>query len=401
MTCRHVVATLLAFASWLAAETAVAQTVTAPVPTRGGSHTIALDKINHADCVANETINFGVTITTAGVAYQLAVWVGAGIDCNDMNNRMEPTPACHRVFYEPAEVGTMTVPIKVRDIIARDALQDGVETPETVCNPQDYDRTPLGITLYFLLVNNAGAPPDGFTGPAWPAELDVRGPSRPTSVTAGIGERALVVSWNEPEGGDVIGGYQLCWEELGTPAAGGNGGMAGGGMAGGGMAGDGMAGGGMAGGGVAGADMAGAGMTGSGTAGTGTTDGGVPACTSANLVPGQPPGSTVRCKTVSGSSSTSGEAKPLTNGVRYVVAVAAMDDFENPGDLSSIHCGTPEPVTGFFEAYRAAGGGAGGGYCAIGAVPSRAAAAGIVFAALGLLLRRRRRAARTNARGAA
>jgi hypothetical protein len=104
---------------------------------------------------------------------------------------------------------------------------------------------------------------------------------------------------------------------------------------------------------------------------------------------------------VSGANSETGEAKPLTNGVRYVVAVAAQDDFNNPGDLSALRCATPEPVTGFFEAYRAAGGGAGGGYCAIGAVPSRAAAAGIVFAALGLLLRRRRRTTRTNVRGAA
>jgi hypothetical protein len=90
------------------------------------------------------------------------------------------------------------------------------------------------------------------------------------------------------------------------------------------------------------------------------------------------------------NSSTKAEAGGLTNGVRYALGVASVDEFYNSGNLSSLDCATPEPVTGFYEAYRAAGGEAGGGYCALGASPSRVLAGGVSLVALGLILRRLR-----------
>jgi hypothetical protein len=387
----------------------MAQTINAPtaVERRGERGTLIATRINRKDCLRNERITFALPVTTNNVdlsGYQLEVWVGAGSDCNTDTSRMGSSPTCWRVQSDAAwSSPTASVDVYARDIIGKVSVTAGASA-ETVCTPTDTNaRGPTAVKLHFMFLNSAGLPPMGHTAGTWDAEYDVIGPPAPRSVRAGIGERALVVSWREPEGTGTLNGYELCWEALGAelntepPDAG---------------TGD------------AGIDDAGtdAGTSDAGTdagtsdAGTdaGTSDAGTDAgigaggagavpteCTSLNLIPGEPPRSGTHCDLVTGSSSTTGEAKPLTNGVRYVVAVAAQDDFQNPGDLSALRCGTPEPVTGFFEAYRAAGGGAGGGYCAIGAVPSRAAAAGIVFAALGLLLRRRRRAARNNVRGAA
>jgi hypothetical protein len=121
------------------------------------------------------------------------------------------------------------------------------------------------------------------------------------------------------------------------------------------------------------------------------TDAGTPtACASSILNPGEivPEGTRVRGE--ANASSSKAEAGGLRNGVLYAAGVASVDDFNNSGKLSALVCGTPEPVTGFFEAYRAAGGAAGGGYCSLGASPSRLSAAGVALAALGLVLRRRR-----------
>jgi hypothetical protein len=81
----------------------------------------------------------------------------------------------------------------------------------------------------------------------------------------------------------------------------------------------------------------------------------------------------------------------LENGSTYVVAIAAEDTAYNVGVLSELACGTPQDVTGFYEAYRDAGGEAGGGFCSF--APARhgalAAAVASLVAACALLRRRR------------
>jgi hypothetical protein len=75
--------------------------------------------------------------------------------------------------------------------------------------------------------------------------------------------------------------------------------------------------------------------------------------------------------------------------VTYGVSVAGFDTFRNYGELSERVCGTPEPVTGFFEAYRDAGGKGGGGFCSIGGGRAPALAGFAALSLLGLALRRR------------
>jgi hypothetical protein len=111
------------------------------------------------------------------------------------------------------------------------------------------------------------------------------------------------------------------------------------------------------------------------------------------LVPGKAPASgAIDCGDVGAQGSSSGETRPvLDNGTTYVVAIAAEDTAYNVGVLSALACGTPQDVTGFYEAYREAGGQAGGGYCSFGP-PHRggaASVAGLLVAACALLRRRR------------
>jgi hypothetical protein len=86
-----------------------------------------------------------------------------------------------------------------------------------------------------------------------------------------------------------------------------------------------------------------------------------------------------------------GQADGLSDGTTYTVAVSATDRYGNPGPLSAPVCGTPELVTGFYEAYRAAGGQAGGaGICAISG-PGRSGLAALAASALLLLAAAMRR----------
>jgi MYXO-CTERM domain-containing protein len=81
-------------------------------------------------------------------------------------------------------------------------------------------------------------------------------------------------------------------------------------------------------------------------------------------VPGQIPDCAYVCGEADASSGAT--AKGLTNGKQYAVGVAAFDDVDNVGDLSTLACSTPVPVDDFFDLYRAAGGQGGNCACGIG-----------------------------------
>jgi hypothetical protein len=97
-----------------------------------------------------------------------------------------------------------------------------------------------------------------------------------------------------------------------------------------------------------------------------------------------------------GLSSTSALVTGLNNNERYAVALASYDLVENIGTLSSVQCGTPQPVNGFDEAYRSAGGSADdAGFCSVGlrsaAARDRLWPAAVFISVLTLAQSRRRR----------
>lgn len=69
--------------------------------------------------------------------------------------------------------------------------------------------------------------------------------------------------------------------------------------------------------------------------------------------------------------------------------MAAVDAVGNRGTLSDVRCATPQEVTDFYEAYKAAGGQGGGGYCTFGLERPGSVAALTLLALVGLSLRRR------------
>jgi hypothetical protein len=331
--------------------------------------------VNRADCENDDFFRFIVLGTgLAGAAYQLQVWASVGsADCTMSDMQSGTSNSCKQVAAEVRAQDTMTVDVRVQDIVSRTfGPWSGPATNEGCDGSNDPDSR----TLQFFLVSGSalvGAKIE------YDVTFDLLGPGPPRSVKAGVGERVLVVSWREPTDATGIAEYRAYATPVNMGTT--DGGTTDGGATDGGTtdAGEGGA-----------------------SSDAGVSDAGVPTgCVSNVLVPGEPPPAGISPRGETNSSTTQVEAGGLTNGVQYAVAVASVDEFGNSGNLSALACATPEPVTGFFEAYRAAGGGAGGGYCAIGAAPSRAAAGGIVFAALGLFLRRRRRAARANVRGAA
>jgi len=108
------------------------------------------------------------------------------------------------------------------------------------------------------------------------------------------------------------------------------------------------------------------------------------------LKAGARPDDKYKCGTAS-KTSTRANATNLINNVPYWVSVATTDTYRNIGTVAAPACARPQPVTGFFEAYRAAGGEGGGGFCSF----SRHTRPVLLFTVLGLglcLMLRRRRA---------
>jgi hypothetical protein len=279
--------------------------------------------------------------------------------------------------------------------------------------------------------------------PKWDFTYDTVGPSPPTDISANSGERSLNPRFTPPTGETNIIKYHFyCTPSVrkstgtGGTGSGGNAGTdATSGTAGTDAATAGTDTGGTAGtdtGGTAGTDTGGtdtggtattagtdtggiAGTDTGGTAGTAgtTTDTGSagetgaggesssavsddPLCASLNdqLVPGEPPPADLaECGSVTATGASEGSTNDtLENGVSYAIAVAAEDDANNIGNLSKLACGVPKEVTGFYEAYTAAGGQAGGGFCTF--APARrgslAMAALMLLGTCALIARRRR-----------
>jgi hypothetical protein len=397
-------------------------------------------KINRRDCQNNDYYTFVFNpVGVGGANYDLEVWMAesTGTDCGDPSNQTEGQGICRQVAETAIDRYNFT--IYVRDIVVLNdwgPWDGGVGDNAAVCDDRSEALVKRVLQFYYVDASGAAAGPPF----EYPVEYDLAGPSPPTSVKAGIGEDALVVSWKEPTNATGVSRYRIYAEPVDAPplpvAGAGGGGSGGAGLGGAGVggsdmsgagisqlapggsgAGDAGAGAGGAGAGGAGAGGAGAGGAGAGDAGAGGAGASVSSgasgasaggsagsaspgsCTSNILVAGEAVPAGITHKGESNSSSLKGEASGLTNGVRYAVAVAGVDDFYNSGTLSNLTCATPELVTGFFEAYRWAGGEGGGGFCAIAGARSRLSAAGFALAALGLIARRIRRRKAAN-RGA-
>lgn len=300
---------------------------------------VAFEVITLADCLADEVISF--PFNEAGLSDDLGIeaWASAGVDCTDPENRRPDVSGCWRVstFTDDSPIQ-----VRVRDIISQQSTP-GAATEEVCTNPPAGE---IPFVLNFLILNGAGVTPEGASGDRWPetreARFDVLGPPPPTNLEVGVGEGSIIINF-DPTSADDLNGYRAYCDPPRASSAGSD----------------------------AGAD---AGST---------------SCGSSALVPGEPPPSEDFFCGSSGPQAKSVDATGLTNFVPHNIAVAAVDEIGNVGPLSPLTCATPKPVTGFFEAYRAAGGQAGGGFCTFSRRPSTGAGLLAALALAGLLHRRR------------
>jgi hypothetical protein len=339
--------------------------------------------INYQDCVDNVRFTFSIAFSGVTTDLYFAVFAGSsgsGYDCSQPSQRTVSGSDC-RTLYGPTPATTRKIELEAQTIVS-DAGADGCEQ----------DVSDRAVNLYFALVTSDGNPPGGATANSscsvWCSEwseilVDLRGPSQPSNVSAGVGENMLLVSWDTAANKDINGYRLYCFgategATLSTasyrPLADdddlvdqGDGGLVeqddAGLTDGPGQAGSTSTTGAQAG--AAGSAQTDAGDIGAneqGTAGAGTVA--TPACPSGPLVPGARPDEAYRCGSVEGATASRANAKGLSNGVEYAVGVAAVDTVGNVGDLSQIACGTPHELDDFFEVYRREGGNGGGGYCA-------------------------------------
>ncbi|WP_394835146.1 fibronectin type III domain-containing protein [Pendulispora rubella] len=346
--------------------------------------------ITRADCVANVIERFSLTVTgTVDSGRNLDVWASTGGDCTQITSRQNGTAGatCWQIAgNQTVRNGTIVVDIPAQTIasqLGNATKQPGVQTGSLdTCSSQPTVGA-SAINVYFLY----GVPGNNSDSNVQQAiNWDTKGPAGPTNVTAGDGDRVIVMKWSpQSSSGSDISGYTVyCAPKDGLDAA--------------------------------------PPPVDAGDAGThpecqdgGFTDGGVD--DAGNPIPGQPidggctqvpnvpdggqpsdcpsPGLDAPIVRSVGSSVSDGTTVDgLTNGVEYACAVAAYDKGRNPGELSKAACAMPGPVKDFFWRYREAGGPAGG--CALEGAPlTDGVMIGGATAAVLALVRRRRKGKRS------
>ena len=352
-----------------------AQTIT--LPSAGVTHSVARDgnrlntTINYADCIAKDAIEFPLTLTERG-SYSLEAW--AGSSCDELSYRTSTSStACWKVYSAAPTTNTPIVSIPVRSLLYGRTLASGSTTTTTVtddetasdagttiatatssvpnaCNDKSGSLAAQTLTVFFMLVDSGEVAQGNIV--KWEATYKLVGPAPPDKVSAGVGEDLLVVSfsYDDASSDTTINGYQFFCDPPPGDAAASN-------------------------------------------AVVQMDDGGVisPSCTtSTSLIAGTRVDDAIqkfRCGSAA-TSATQGNAEGLINGVSYNVAVAATDTYQNVGKLSATTCQVPQPVTGFYEAYRNAGGAAGGGFCSFSRQREASVLAFSVLFGLCWLLRR-------------
>jgi hypothetical protein len=427
---RLVLAALVVGSLLLWPRPAGAQTVTlsAAAVTRSATlpgHNL-LNWVNFNDCSTNLVLTFPLVLSADAVtnsSLQLEAWAGpTSATCSDKSTRNAPgtsTQVCWPIHNGAiTRTATVNLPVPVQDILsqfgATAAQLYTAGTPAT-CQNSALPNGPTNIVVWFFLTQAGDL---AGTAAQYQVSVDVRGPSPPTSVSAGVADTALVINWT-PAGDPDTQGYIVYVDppptgntpstdsaapsgasDAGTRLVCADGGFTDGGFddSGDALPGEPIDGGcqlvsnGSSSGTVGGGStcpstilVSGGGTTSKDEAGNSTTVGGTqryvdPAYIGANL--GSP-------------SSSSATVQKLNNGTRYTVAVAGIDNYGNTGPLGDPACNTPAEVLDFWDLYKKDNGGAGGGFCSIdGASVSATLTPLVVFggwAILGAARRRRRR----------
>jgi hypothetical protein len=416
---------------WPRAARAQTVTLNAAAVTRSAplsGHNL-LNWVNFNDCSTNLVLTFPLVLSPDAVtngSLQLEAWAGpTSATCSDKSTRTAPGQAsqvCWSIHNGAInKAATVNLAVPIQDILSQfgqTASQQPYKpgTPDT-CQNSALPNGPTNINVWFFLTQ-AGADLSG-TAAQYQVSVDVRGPSPPSSVSAGIGDTALIVDWT-PSGDPDTQGYIVYVDpppngnkptadsapppsttDAGTTLVCHDGGFTDGGFD---DSGDALPGAPIDGGCTLEPNSSSGGS--SGTVGGGTN------CPSSVLVSGGGTTTTDEAgnsTTVGGTqryvdpayiganqgspSSTHATVANLTNKQLYTVAVAGIDNYGNTGPLGDPRCNTPEEILDFWDQYKKDSGGAGGGFCSVdGASLSATATPVVIFGVwtvLGIVRRRR------------
>jgi hypothetical protein len=341
--------------------------------------------ISRQDCVDDAKLIFRPKVTgiTNAQRTPLQVWVGSNVDCTDVNQRTGTNARCSLVAEVRVPNNTTAEPIEVssRDVARAAATSLGTDV-QGRGRLIDCDAQLEENLTFYLMVVDGGGNVQGTVAKWEDTQIDLVGPPPPDEIEAGIGESKLILEWEVAESDERqdTDSWEFYCDFATNPeetmqgeggaisvGVGGTTGVAG----------------------AAGAAGSGVGI-GQGGAGSISDD---PTCAPTTMVPGKVPEKAMRCGSAQGLATRNGRAKPLENFQRYAVGISAVDKVGNRGVLSRVACQTPEPVTTFFEAYRAAGGEGGGGFCNFGAAPASGLLSTALAASAAWLIRRRRKRA--------
>lgn len=282
--------------------------------------------VNRQDCLAAD-VAIDFQVTLTGSLSSKVLEVWSGSDCATKNNRDEHN--CVKVYTKSASTGVVSILVKDMLQPGGDAAQGPMTGTEETCDMAGGSSEATKRTLYFLVID-PGEPATPAGQGEWVFSFDVTPPGPPVDVKVGPGEESLVITYSPPGDLDLAKYRAYCAEDEGG-------------------------------------------------------------CTSSELVPdGDVPEGMGECGSTNSTLVTELTANGLANGTSYAVALVSEDKLGNRSKLSTIGCGVPQEVTGYFEAYRAAGGEGGGGFCSF-APPRRGAVALFALALVGAALLRRRR----------
>lgn len=334
--------------------------------------------------------------TTNPTQDRIEVWVSETADCTTATAR-ENNRQCWLVYRTDQVERNNTLIINPRDVVAGNksvtSYTPSDPRPESVCS-DPANLIQRNLTIYLLYRTSNDSVDASF---AWEQTMqDLAAPPPPDDVTVGPGDENLFFEWDiesSNEDVDTLGFVFYCIPE-GTMAAEeepppeGTGGEDGTG-----------------------------GDEGTGGAGTGGDEGtgGDPATSGEGGMGGAPTLScgqnivvdgefataeaiNYECGRVLGRSARRGQAKDVTNNINYAVAVAAIDNVGNSGQLKVFdECLMPQEVTTFFEGYEEAGGKGGGGFCGFDTKSSGRLFWLLALSAGALSVRRRKHARRRKA----
>jgi len=166
--------------------------------------------ISRDDCLADDVYTFPASVSGFTSGITLEIWVSEGsVDCSQLTNRSGATQQCWNVgSFTPTNTVTPSLTVKARDIVGKHKAGGGPNSGTVAdCTVTGGTDAALPLTVFFIVSRGTEALA---TTPYTGIQYDLQGPPSVGSVTAGIGENALVLGWVSPNSTDVTGYNFYC-----------------------------------------------------------------------------------------------------------------------------------------------------------------------------------------------